>query len=58
MAAGLLFCMVFFVSSNHPVPWVLNGADARFQDHYVLRFRVRLYQPHRPLQQAEPGMLN
>lgn len=24
-------------------------------DHHVLRPRMRLYQPHRPLQQAQPG---
>lgn len=42
-------------SDSHPVPY---EADTCFQDHYVLGFRVRLYQPDRPLQQVEPGMLD
>jgi hypothetical protein len=57
MAAGLLFCMVFFVSAvfchylnEETLPLIHTTAD-----HHVLRSRMRLYQPHRLMQQIESG---
>lgn len=47
-------------------PWILelalsnapnsfNLPTGLFSDHHVFRFGVRLHQPHRPLQQTQPG---
>lgn len=53
MAAALLFCMVFFVSTLKQF-WM--NVDWLWLDYYVLGLGMRLYQPHRPLQQAQPSM--
>lgn len=52
MAAGLLFCMVFFVSLRRGHESVYLADTIALQDHHVLGPGMRLHKSHRSLQQA------